>query len=84
MFLLINKLGLYMNSRYWGKALIKLLNLTNSVYNVNNNGSETEKSGIKTTYWGGQACWQVITWSRKSCEERNSKHVTSQATLTHE
>ena len=38
-----------MNSRYWAKAVIKLLNLTNSVYNFSNNGSETENSGIKTS-----------------------------------
>ena len=31
------------------KTLIELLNLANSVYNFNNNGSETEISGIKTT-----------------------------------
>ena len=48
-----------MNSRYWGKS-IKLLNYTNSVYNFNNNGSEIEKSALKTTYCGGKACWQVI------------------------
>ena len=29
---------------------IKLLNLTNSVCNLDNNDSETEKSSIKTTY----------------------------------
>ena len=39
-----------MNSRYCGKVLIKLLSITNSVYKFNKNGSETEKSGIKTTY----------------------------------
>ena len=39
-----------MNSRYWGKTLIKLLNLINTVYNFNKNDSETEKSGIKTTH----------------------------------
>ena len=60
-----------MNSRYWGKTLIKLLNLTNSVHKFNNNGSETEKSDIKTTYRVGKACWQVIMWSRKSCEVRD-------------
>ena len=54
-----------MNSRYWAKTLIALLNLTNSVYNFKNNGSETEKSDFKTTYWVGKAGWQVITWSRK-------------------
>ena len=56
-----------MNSRYWGK-LIKLLNYTNSVYNLNNNGSEIEKSALKTTYcgavWGKglKACWHLSTW----------------------
>ena len=54
-----------MNSRYWAKTLIALLKLTNSVYNFKNNGSETEKNDIKTTYWGGKAGWQVIMWSRK-------------------
>ena len=45
----MNKFGLYMNSRYWGKTVIKLLNLTYSVYNFSNNGSETKNSGIKTS-----------------------------------
>ena len=63
-----------MNSRYWGK-LIKLLNYTNSVYNLNNNGSEIEKSALKTTYYGGKACWQVIRWSPKPYEARDSRHV---------
>ena len=39
-----------MNSRYRGKTLVKLLNLTNRVYNFNNNHRETKKNGIKTTY----------------------------------
>ena len=39
-----------MNSRYWRKTLIEHLNLTNSMYNFNNNDSKTEKCGIKTTY----------------------------------
>ena len=39
-----------MNSRYSGKKITKLLNPTNSVYNFNNNSSETEKSGVKTIY----------------------------------
>ena len=38
-----------MNLRYWGKTVIKLLNLINSVYNFSNNDSETENSGIKTS-----------------------------------
>ena len=36
-----------MSSRYWGKILIKLLNLTNNVYNLNSNGSKTEKKKKK-------------------------------------
>ena len=39
-----------MNLHYWGKAFIKLLKLTNSVYNFINNGSENEKSVIENTY----------------------------------
>ena len=59
-----------MNSRYWRTTLIKLLNLTNSVYNFSNNDSETEKSDIKTTYWGGEdkgfkTCSHVSTWVDK-------------------
>ena len=69
------KFGLYMNLRCWRKTLINLLNLTNSVSNFNNIGSETEKSGIKSTYRGGKACWQVIMWSWKPNEARNSRHV---------
>ena len=45
-----------MNSRYWEKTSIKLLQLTDSVYNFSNNDSETEKSDFKTTYWGCKAC----------------------------
>ena len=44
---IINKLGLYMNSCYWAKTVIKLLNLTNSVYNFSNSGSKTENKDIK-------------------------------------
>ena len=40
-----------MNSGYGGKTFIKLSNLTNIMYNFNNNGSENEKSGIKITYY---------------------------------
>ena len=38
-----------MNSCSWGKTVFKLLDLTNSVYNFSNNGSETENSGIETS-----------------------------------
>ena len=39
-----------MSSRYWREALIKFSNLSSSVHNFNNNGSENGKSDIKTTY----------------------------------
>lgn len=42
-----------MNSRYCGKAWIKLLSISNSVYNFKKNGSETEKSGIKASMLAG-------------------------------
>ena len=41
MYMCVHQLGL---SR---KTLIKLLNLTNSVYNFSKNGSETAKTGIR-------------------------------------
>ena len=77
-----------MNSRCWGKTLIKLLNLTNSVYNFNNNGSETGKSGIKTT----KESQDVGRWSRGHASRVRQgtqgmlvhKHVSSQITLTRE
>ena len=56
-----------MNSRYWGKTVIKLLNLnTNSVYNFSDNGSKTENSGIKTStlareHVTAKARWHVST-----------------------
>ena len=65
---IINKLGLYINSRYWGKKVIKLLNLTKSVYNFSNNGSEIEKSDVKTSTWArkhaaqGKQFSRLLTW----------------------
>lgn len=53
----------------------KISNLTSSVYNINNNDSETEKSGTKTTYEANNAYWQVIEWSHKPREARNSIHI---------
>ena len=50
-------------------------NLTNSVYKLNNNVSETEKSGITTTYKTGRACCQVITWLRNPCLVRDSRYI---------
>ena len=46
------------------------------MYTFNGSGSETEKSGIKTTHWGDIACWQMITWSHKSCEATESQSWT--------
>ena len=37
------------------KTLIKILNLTSSVYNFNKNGSETEKNDIETIYFRRQS-----------------------------
>ena len=63
-----------MNSRYWGKTVIKLLNLTNSVYNFSNNGSETENSGIKTSTLARE---QVSTQGTLARE-----HINAEGTLT--
>ena len=45
------------------------------MYNFNNDGSETEKSGIKAIYCRGKACWQMIKSSNKPREAGNSRHV---------
>ena len=68
----INKLGLYMNSHYWGKTLIKLLHRTNSVEYFNSNDSKIEK--MRQNYFAF-GMLLVITWSRKPCEARDSRHV---------
>ena len=39
-----------MNLRYWRKTVIELSNLISNLYDFNSNGSETAKSGIKTTH----------------------------------
>ena len=62
-----------MNSCYWGKTVIKLLNYTNSVYHFSNNGSETEKSGIKTSMLAREHVSAQSTLARK--------HVSAQGTL---
>ena len=65
-----------MNSRYWGKAVIELLNLTNSVYNFSNNGKETINSGVKT-----------ITLTREHVSTQGKvarEHVNAQGTLVRE
>ena len=60
-----------MNSPHRRKPLIKLFNITNNIYNFNTNGSETEEGDSLSK----QACWQVITWSCKPSEARDSRHV---------
>ena len=62
-----------MNSRYWGKTVIKQLNLTNRLYNLSNNGSETENSGIKNS---SLVCEHVSTQGTLA-----GGHVSTQGTL---
>ena len=62
-----------MNSRYWGKTIIKLLNLINSVYIFSNNGSETENSSIKTSTLVREHVSTQVTLARE--------HVSTQGTL---
>ena len=71
-----NKLGLYVNSLYWGKTVIELLNLANSVYNFSNNGSETENSPIKTSALAREEVSTQGTLARE--------HVNTQGTLARE
>ena len=71
-----NKLGLYMNSFYWRKTVIKLLSLTNSVYNFSNNGSETENKRIKTNMLAREHVSMQGTLARE--------HLSTQGTLTRE
>ena len=64
-----------MNSCYWGETLVKLLNLTNSVHNFNNNGSETEKVASKLPT---EEARHVNRWScdhAKPYKARDSRHV---------
>ena len=65
-----------MNSRYCGKTIIKLLNITNSVHNLSNNGSKTENSGIKTSTLAREHVSKQGTLARE--------HLSTQGTLTHE
>ena len=62
-----------MNSRYCGKTVIKQLNLTNRLYNLSNNGSETENSGIKNS---SLVCEHVSTQGTLA-----RGHVSTQGTL---
>ena len=64
-----------MNSRYWGKTITKILNLTDNVYNSSNNGSETENSGIKTSTLSHEHLRTQRTLARE--------HVSMQDTLVH-
>ena len=76
-----------MNLRYWRKSVIKLLNLTNSVYNFSNNGSEAENSGIKTSTLARE---HLSTQDRLAREYRSTQgtlareHVNKQGTLARE
>ena len=65
-----------MISRFWGKTVIKFLNLTNSVYNFSNNGSETENCGIKTSTLARKHARQVSMEAHKA-----GWHVITQGTL---
>ena len=86
----MNKFGLYMNSRYWEKTAIKLLNLTNSVYNFSNNGSETKNSEIKTSTLarehvstqGTLAPGHIST--QGTLVRKHARHVITQNTLARE
>ena len=87
-----------MNSCYWGKTVIKLLNYTNSVYHFSNNGSETEKSDIKTSMLarehvsaqgtqGTLARKHACTLERENASTQGTlarEHVSTQGTLTRE
>ena len=81
-----NKLGLCMNSRYWGKTVIKLLNLTNSVYNFRNSCSETENSDIKTSTLAREHVSMQGTLAREDVSTQDTlvrehaKHVSTQGT----
>ena len=78
-----------MNSCYWGEALLKLLNLTNSVYSLYNNVSETEKVASKLPT---EEVRHVSRWSRDhaSCMRLGIQgmlardQVSVRATLAHE
>ena len=73
-----------MNSRYWGKTVIKLLNLTNSVYNFINTDSETESSGIKTSTLTREHVSTQGTFAREHISTQGPlahKHVSTQGTL---
>ena len=74
----INKLSLYMNSRYWGKTVIKLSDLTNNVCNFSNSGSKTEKSSIKTSMLAGD---QLVMQAVPGNGLKKCWHVSTQGTL---
>ena len=76
-----------MNSRYWGKTVIKLLNLTNSVYNFSNNGNKTENSGIKTSMLAREHVSTQGTLEREHMSTHDTlarEHVSKQDTLSRE
>ena len=73
-----------MNSRYWGKTVIKPLNLTNSVYNFSNNGSVIENSGIKTSTLAREHVSAQGTLTRECVSTKGTlvrEHVSMEGTL---
>ena len=76
-----------MNSRYWGKAVIKLWNLANSVYNFSNNGSETDNIGIKISTLAREHVSTQDTLTREHVSTKGRfrrEHVSMQGTLARE
>ena len=80
----MNKLGLYMNSLYWGKTVIKLLNIINNVDNFSNISSKNENSGIKTSTLAREYINTQGTLAREHVSEQDTwarEHVNLQGTL---
>ena len=73
-----------MNLRYWGKTVIKLLNLINSVYHFSNNDSETENSGIKTRMLAREYVSTKGTQYLSTQGTLAREHVSMQSTLARE
>ena len=76
-----------MNSCYSGKTVIKLLKLTNSVYNIRNNASDTKNSGIKTSTSARERVWTQGTSAREYVSALGTlarEHVSTQGTLVRE
>ena len=64
--------------------MIKLLNLTNSVYNFSNNGSKTENSHIKTSTLAREHVSTQGTLARQHISTQGTlacQHINTQGTL---